>query len=520
MTLIIINISIMKLSQSQEVGEKLIMEFLLDCNPKNNLFLLKGSAGTGKSTLLSYILSKEVFIKKKIVFSATTNKAVSILQNMSSGKYDGMDVIYLTIHKLLKIKRKIDKDGKELFQTNIDKNNSHNKKAKSIFNYDIIVIDESSMISKDMMLSINKIRSKIKGKIIFLGDIAQLPPVNELESSIFREEIPNYELQEIMRYTGNLVLLANKFRKLVFQRSTQIVFKDYKCKYIKTYQKQDSWVSQYLKDLHRLLDKEEERHTILDRLPIFLVYTNRMCDIINGKVRDNLFSQVKDKYVKGEIIIFNNYYYNGLTETKYYTSQKMEVRKVEKREYVLHNFTLKLLDELDKIFTKFQITNTMNDIDITEYKEDCITRLGKVIQKLDSWSIAHYALTLNDDKMVLVLHEKFNQSFEDIVEEVRLGLQKFKKYNLAKYGKNKDIRILIDNLMMCIWEYYYANVLDIFADISYGYCITTHKSQGSTFRNVFIDLNNIIKRNSNEEESYRCLYTAITRSSKKVNILA
>ena len=149
----------MKLSVSQEEGKQQIFKFLHDSNKKNNLFLLKGSAGTGKSTLISHILDNDHFIKKKIAFSATTNKAVSILQRMSVGRYESLDVIYLTIQKLLQIKRKIDKDGNTLFETNL----KNEKQAKSIFNYDIIIIDESSMVSQDMMSEILKIKSRIKG---------------------------------------------------------------------------------------------------------------------------------------------------------------------------------------------------------------------------------------------------------------------------------------------------------------------------------------------------------------------
>ena len=73
--------------------------------------------------------------------------------------------------------------------------------------------------------------------------------------------------------------------------------------------------------------------------------------------------------------------------------------------------------------------------------------------------------------------------------------------------------------MESIWSYLYENLIDIFADVSYGYCITTHKSQGSTFNNIYVDMNNIILKNTNRNESYRCLYTAITRTSNKLNIL-
>ena len=48
-------------------------------------------------------------------------------------------------------------------------------------------------------------------------------------------------------------------------------------------------------------------------------------------------------------------------------------------------------------------------------------------------------------------------------------------------------------LLIRLWEFYYENVIDVIANIDYGYCITIHKSQGSTYNNVFVDIQNIIK---------------------------
>jgi ATP-dependent DNA helicase PIF1 len=56
---------------------------------------------------------------------------------------------FLTIHKLLQIKRKIDLNGQEIFESIIDENNIKIK-AKSIFYYDLIIIDEVSMLSPEL----------------------------------------------------------------------------------------------------------------------------------------------------------------------------------------------------------------------------------------------------------------------------------------------------------------------------------------------------------------------------------
>ena len=73
--------------------------------------------------------------------------------------------------------------------------------------------------------------------------------------------------------------------------------------------------------------------------------------------------------------------------------------------------------------------------------------------------------------------------------------------------------------MLNLWENFYQRYIDSIADISYGYAITTHKSQGSNYKVIFVDMKNIITNNINQKESYRCLYTAITRTSKYLNIL-
>lgn len=501
----------MELSNSQKEAEVHLLKFIFNIDRSNNLFLLTGSAGTGKSTLISHILNDIKFNKKKIVFSATTNKAVSILEKMGTEKFKEREVVYLTIQKLLNIRRKIDKDGNELFQPD-----QNIKKAKSIFNYDIIVIDESSMINQEMMNEIFKLRNRIKGKIIFLGDRAQLPPVNEIQSSVFNQDIPKYELLEIMRYKGNLVLLANKFRDLVFNRDLKLKFKEYKDKNIKTFKNYDKWISSYSKKLEKHLEKENFN---FENIPIFLVYTNQVCAKINQDVRNILFSGCDNKYNIGEVIIFNNYYYHFPTETKYYTSQKMQIKGIEKKKYNWDNFILKLLEQLDTIFAKFLIKNTDCNVDMDIFKKFIFSKLDDVFKDIQEVDVQYYDIIVQNEKNIFVLSDKSKQQFNSIVELVKNNVKKFKKYILKRYKDFEEIKILIDALMLNIWEFFYLNVLDTFADISYGYCITTHKSQGSTFNNVYIHLNNIIKKNSNREESYRCLYTAITRTSKKINIL-
>jgi ATP-dependent exoDNAse (exonuclease V) alpha subunit len=77
---------------------------------------------------------------------------------------------------------------------------------------------------------------------------------------------------------------------------------------------------------------------------------------------------------------------------------------------------------------------------------------------------------------------------------------------------------VIEKKINRIWKEWSSNVIDRFAQLNYGYAITVHKSQGSTFKNVFIDIMDIFS-NYKQEERIKCLYTAITRSSQSLDLL-
>jgi exodeoxyribonuclease-5 len=56
-----------------------------------------------------------------------------------------------------------------------------------------------------------------------------------------------------------------------------------------------------------------------------------------------------------------------------------------------------------------------------------------------------------------------------------------------------------------------------YLEVDYGYALTVHKSQGSTYDDVFIEYNNL-QANKKDTEKYKLLYTAITRSANKIHI--
>jgi ATP-dependent exoDNAse (exonuclease V) alpha subunit len=100
--------------------------------------------------------------------------------------------------------------------------------------------------------------------------------------------------------------------------------------------------------------------------------------------------------------------------------------------------------------------------------------------------------------VIHVLHEESQDEYKKI-----LNLLKLKA--IEKKGKDKT------------WVKYY-NFVRRYADVNYSYSISCHKSQGSTYKNVFV-LDDDIEANYHIEERNRIKYTAYTRASEKLYIL-
>ena len=103
--------------------------------------------------------------------------------------------------------------------------------------------------------------------------------------------------------------------------------------------------------------------------------------------------------------------------------------------------------------------------------------------------------------------------YKIIIEKLKGILGKIR--DLIKSKGVSNIK-LVCSLLKRLWEYTYTIYYDQFAQLNYGYCITCHKSQGSTYSIVFIEAGNIL--NSNNKDSLKCLYTSITRAADSLTI--
>lgn len=164
-----------KPSQQQAKAIGKISTFLNQEEEK--FFLLGGYAGTGKSTVIFQIVEKLLHQRIQVVLTAPTNKAVGVLKAIAASKELNVDC--MTIHQLLGLGMLNKKNKKVLTQV----------KSTQLPFYDIVFLDECSMVSQELWDCIQKEFSKnilsYQPKLILMGDPAQLNPVNEKKSPTF-----------------------------------------------------------------------------------------------------------------------------------------------------------------------------------------------------------------------------------------------------------------------------------------------------------------------------------------------
>ena len=228
--------------QQREVFDALV-EFLE--NKEEQYFLVEGYAGTGKTTLISTFIEWVLFNSEhKVAMTAPTNKAVKVLNR--AGEYKSPNLEYRTVHSLLGLREKITSKGRQIFVQN-------KVEDASIGNYDILVIDEISMLSDNLIAgTIDKYYS-ITGlldyakmmniKIIFVGDPCfakgtgvlmydgTIKNVEEIEvgdvvmgddstkrvvKTLFRGKSPMYEIKQ----SGGSTYVVTPNHKVVLKRAT------------------------------------------------------------------------------------------------------------------------------------------------------------------------------------------------------------------------------------------------------------------------------------------------------------
>ncbi|WKC76330.1 exodeoxyribonuclease V subunit alpha [Borreliella valaisiana] len=182
---------------------------------KSNFFLLSGGPGTGKTTTINYILkaiNKTSNNKKKLVaITAPTGKASLRLQASIDHSFKNLEIECNTIQKLLGIKF-------------INKKNLYDEENQ--LNFDVIIIDEASMVDAYTFLKLLK-ATPITTKLIMVGDKNQLPSVNEgnVYSSLLGIKKLNNDNVEDLKENFRSNKEINLLSKAIYKEDSGLIYK-------------------------------------------------------------------------------------------------------------------------------------------------------------------------------------------------------------------------------------------------------------------------------------------------------
>lgn len=189
-----------------KLGQKIAIEQILQWlnDPYEEEYLLRGFAGTGKTTIVqlicAYLRCEAPHIK--IGQCAYSHHAKKVL--LKTSKEAGLSIPAMTCCQMLEARPYIDES------TGVVEFVSGNGANQKIRSFNLVIVDEAfSLDSKDL----GKFRRAIAGtdiKILYLGDSAQTGPIGELHSPV--EEIRGYELTEVVRYGGYILDYATTLR--------------------------------------------------------------------------------------------------------------------------------------------------------------------------------------------------------------------------------------------------------------------------------------------------------------------
>lgn len=289
------------LNEQQRDAVRAIREFLTG---DGQFFGLYGYAGTGKTTTIHEALKD---FDGKVAMAAPTHKAVGVLSDMDANG----DTDFATIHRLLGCRSRWVQDQK-VFSPDLSR-------PQEIHDYDVVVIDECSMVGAKMWGWVQDAVDRMEGllKVIVMGDPLQLPPVKDGEvSPTF--DLPCARLSKIMRHQGVIESAATAMRKAVDADELPLAedAKDAHGEVVNL--GQGEFMDALLADL--------------DRAKV-LAYTNKAVDWINAHIREHLFGANADPFEVGERLLLKKTYENG-NRGMLYTGTEVKVLSAERATHI------------------------------------------------------------------------------------------------------------------------------------------------------------------------------------------
>jgi exodeoxyribonuclease-5 len=434
-----------------------MLEDFLRTKEHNPIFILKGYAGTGKTSVLGAFVKTLSHYKLKSRLLAPTGRAAKVLSLKSSKEA-------FTIHKqIYRRNSSVDENAGMALAPNLHSNT-------------VFIVDEASMIGDHSVLNDGSVASRnllddlleyvFSGKnckLILLGDEGQLAPVGSSESPALNREylknnytsltITEFSLTKVLRQAIESGILHNATLLRAAENETFPLF-------------ETKGFSDFVRlpgdDFQDALENSYSKLGVEET--IILTRSNKRANAYNNQIRGRIL-WYEDVLCSGDclMVVKNNYYWvDDQTKMGFIANgESLKVIRVKRLEE-MYGF------EFARISVKFVDYDSLPEMEVLVFLESL---------QSDGPSISR---------------QRMKELFFAVEQDYQHEKNKKKRYAL-------------------ILENPYFNALQI----KYAYAITCHKSQGGQWENVYIDQGYIAPEMLNSEY-YRWLYTAVTRASEKL----
>ena len=450
------------------------VSFLKTNTDPTQYYIIEGKAGTGKTTIAKEILKE--FEDEQIYVAAVSHKAKGVIK--SSFGDDTRGKKFFSIAGLLGMKGINDNDTQTTkFQVGLKVPLLDNPPA-------LLVIDEASMITEDVLKKIIDINSSLSRpfQMLFLGDIGQIQPIRDEQSEFYRTH------KDLLNKKSDIFNSKHKSKLITRVRQGEanpiLPYADY---FWENSQKENPELNptQHIVRNNQITDKGS------------LLFSNSESEVLNSVIK-----AVKNAVEKGltNHVKIVTYHVNEKTEL----NQKIHEALFGKDSDYSNGDMLILNSPYDLPDVNATMENS-SEIQIKSIQDTDVDEFGVHTLYLETNGTA-YTRTGNEQKDCVI----------QVVSRNDIGLYNQKLQELASYAKRQTNRALKKQAWSDFWEY-----KGRYADVDFGYAITAHKSQGSTYDIVVVDEKDIMgtTATSNQEKS-ELIYTALTRPRKTAIVIS
>lgn len=428
---------------------------------QDELFVLKGFAGTGKTTVISALVNHLQLINQKYVLLAPTGRAAKVMAGYAEKQA-------FTIHKRIYFPKK-NKNGGIGFVLQANK-----------FKNTVFIVDEASMIgdtsTEHSMYANGSLLDDLlfyidageNCKLILVGDTAQLPPIQSDVSPAlntdslalhYNKHVIEIELDEVVRQAEKSGILYNatKLRallKLNFFTDFQFKLKGFS----DVVRLQDGY------DIQDAIHQAYYNYSIEDTA--FIVRTNKRANQYNQQIRSKILGK-ESELAAGDLlmVVKNNYFW--LKETS-------EAGFIANGD-IIEVLSIRSIKELYG-FKFADVTIRMVD-----YPNQLPFETTLILDTLTSESPS-------------LTYEESNKLYQEVLQDYEEERHQYRK--LLKVKSNPFFNAL---------------------QVKFSYAITCHKSQGGQWSTVFIEQPYL--PDGIDRDYVRWLYTAVTRAQNKLYLI-